>query len=391
MMQIHPRGDTTLRSRQTAAQHAKSAGPIIAPPESRKESAPPIGVDVRSVTLIDALAPSLPFAVTPLSFPSVPITRLDPRRIALSRAVPFSREGHHAFMARQAASGRRLGMITFQQIRPDFRWVAHMIGIDPSIDAPSDVVLALLHHAIMAAGSSGARRLYARLGIGDDLADPFRTMGFTPYGRESVFALPAVPPGVGSVSVLAPSQAEVWAIHQLYMRTTPADVHIAEALTSHSWDIEADAAGNHGTRRAWCVMDDYAPVAYVHVTTRPDAHVLDVMYEPGAIAQLRDVVLAAFRALRHQTPRTVCVTLKAWQQEAITLFESLGATALTEQDLFVRYTTAPIRSHLVCVPEPRGERINEPVTKRAPTYCSVPDASESYPRSVVHIRGRRHH
>jgi hypothetical protein len=194
--------------------------------------------------------------------------------------------------------------------------------------------------------------------------------------NETILASPNVPvlPAGGRVRTL--EQADVWAIHQLYMHTTPRDVQYAEAFTSHNWDVETIHRDRGHDCQAWCITRDFVAVAYARAVTHRDAHVVDIMVAQEWRELLPDLMSEVFRKLSAMSSRRVYVSVRGYQREMIPILKDFGLVVQVEQELSVRYTTASVRSSVLSVESYAHERAAEPATKRVPSFFQRESAPE---------------
>lgn len=242
------------------------------------------------------------------------------------------------YVARCSETKERLGMLQCMQQGVDDRWHLQYLASQEEVDDGNAVHIALLEHAIGQAGWRGARRLMARTNTDSPFAGTLRSVGFTAFAREYVYAMPSIPQGTTGKRVRTQEKSDVWSIHQLYLQTTPRDVQNAEALTSHFWDVDHEGR----SRRGWFVSSDSGASAYVRVRTNRKLHLLDAMYHVDSLAQMSDLFHAVFHALRNESARPVYIQVRGYQQELETLLESMGFGLDTDQLMMVRYTTVPV-------------------------------------------------
>lgn len=242
------------------------------------------------------------------------------------------------YVARDSDTKRRLGVLQCMQQGVDDRWYLQYLASQEEVDDGNTVHIALLEYAIGQAGWRGARRLMARSDTDSPLTGTLRSVGFTAYAREYVYAMPSLPEGATGKRVRTQEKSDVWSIHQLYLQTTPRDVQNAEALTSHFWEIDQEGR----SRRGWFVPADTGASAYVRVRTNRKFHLLDAMYHVDSLSCMPDLFETVFHALRNETPRPVYFQVRGYQQELESVLESYGFQLDTDQLMMVRYTTVPV-------------------------------------------------
>ena len=307
-----------------------------------------------------------------LNLPASSAEESDPVRTGMRGLLPFMRRDRAVFVASDDQQHRLAGFTQFRVVGPDQRWVMESLGVDVRDDA-TPVVEHLVHYAVSAAGMSGVKRLYARVGVGRPIEVPLRQIGFAPYMREAILAAPAVPALAVARGVRIQEQADVWSIHQLYMASTPRQVQYAEALTSHGWDVGAMRRSNGYGCRGWIVADDHLAVGYARAISRRDAHVLEFMIAPDQRYVFPDLIATAFAHLAAMSPRDVYVVVRDYQSECAAFLLEQGFEYMLEQHAHVKYTTASARSSAVAAASFAVEGA-EPAAKRVPTFLhGAPD------------------
>jgi hypothetical protein len=314
-----------------------------------------------------------------LRFPGV--LRLDvPNSLLLRRssmpdlpsALPVLRKERPAFVA--IADGQLVGFVRFSPRRPDGRWVISAIGASTGVYAPEPVWEALLAHGVRAAGLRGVRRLFARVPTGHPIVDTMHENGWVSYSLETVYRaehLTAVARSGRDLRLQEP--ADTWAIHQLYAAVAPRQVQEIEALTSHVWDMEQPRRAPRGVRQTgWLLEENGELAAYARYTRGSRAGMIDAVVSPGKgrhLGMLLDGVIAAPRRGR---VRPVYCVLRAYLADMNDELTERGFSAIGEQELLIRYTTATARTS-------QGEPVHFPVELRQGMPRRVPTFLEGQP------------
>jgi hypothetical protein len=225
---------------------------------------------------------------------------------------------------------------------------------------------------IRTAGLLGAKRLFAHLEPDSPLQGPFRELGFAPFARQRIMSAPSVPATAAGRGVRLQEQADVWAIHQLYLHTTPREVQYAEALTSHGWDVNAVFRSRGHGCRGWIIADDYLAIAYARAISRRDAHVIEFMVSPDHREVFPALISTVFRELADQPTRRVFITIRDYQSEYVAFLHELGFTIDLTQEAMIRYTTATMRSSVMAANYAPSEANTDPAAKRVPTFYGGP-------------------
>jgi hypothetical protein len=290
----------------------------------------------------------------------------------LPAAMPVLRKERPAFVA--IADGQLVGFVRFSPRRPDGRWVISAIGASTGVYAPEPVWEALLGHGVRAAGLRGVRRLFARVPAGHPIVDTMHQSGWVSYSRETVFRAERLTGGVPSGHHLRLQEpADTWAIHQLYAAAAPRQVQEIEALTSHVWDMDQSRRGSRRVRQTgWLLNENGELAAYARYTRGSRAGMLDAVVLPGNgrhLGILLDGVIAAPRSGR---PRPVYCALRAYLMDMKDELTQRGFSAIGEQELLIRYTTATARTA-------QSEPVHFPVELRQGMPRRVPTFLEGQP------------
>jgi hypothetical protein len=311
-----------------------------------------------------------------LNIPNRSLASGQPAQAAFRQLMPFVRANDRVFVARNESTP--VGYAVFTVIRPDGRWQLEGVGANLGVYQLEPVWDELIRAGIVAAGLEGTRRIFARVSTGSDLARVLTGCGFTAYDRETILAAPMHALRHSNTRIRRQQHSDVWAIHQLAMSTVPQPVQSAEALTSHHWDIRRRLVST-SIQSGWIMDDGNQIAAYVRAESRPDTHILEFMIEPGSRDLFPELVSGALSELAASPPRQVLILVRAHQQEFIRPLLNRGFHIQSEQDLYVKYTTAVARlpvAPVVTFPQ----EVKEPAGKRVPTFlkgASGDPASES--------------
>jgi hypothetical protein len=254
----------------------------------------------------------------------------------------------------------------FRVVGPDQRWIVDNISANLGVYAADPVLEELLHHGVVAAGLEGTKRLYAHVPSASPMLPSIRRCGFAPYTTESILASRIMPFPAGPTGGRRQLSSDVWSIHQLYIAAVPRQVQYAEALTSHNWDLKR--VGMSGTTcNGWLVEDGYQAVGYMRVESSHSAHVLEFVVHPDHRHRFPDLIGAVAKDLQGRLARPTYLAVRGYQREYLPYLDEIGFTFQVEQELHVKYTTAPVRSP-AGASVAFGNEVKDPVGKRVPTF-----------------------
>jgi hypothetical protein len=295
-----------------------------------------------------------------------------PWLLDIPSALPVLRKERPAFVA--IADSQLVGFVRFSPRRPDGRWVISAIGASTGVYPPEPVWEALLGHGVRAAGLRGVRRLFARVPAGHPIVDTMHQSGWVSYSRETVFRAERLTPVTRAARDLRlQDPADTWAIHQLYASSTPRQVQEIEALTSHVWDMDQSRRGSRGIRQTgWLLEENGELAAYARYTRGSRAGMIDAVVVPGKASQLGMLLDGVIATPRRGRARPVYCALRAYLMDLKDELTDRGFSAIGEQELLIRYTTASARSS-------RGEPVYFPVELRPGLPRRVPTFQESQP------------
>lgn len=282
----------------------------------------------------------------------------------LKQLLPITGSDKRVFVAR--AAGQPVGIVVFNVVGPDQRWVLDNINADLGVYAEDPVLEELLHHGVIAAGLEGTKRLYASVPSASPTLPSIRRCGFAPYASESILASQLMPVPTGPLLGRRQLLSDVWSIHQLYIASVPRQVQYAEAVTSHNWDLKRP--GMSGTTcNGWLIEDGYQAVGYMRVESSHRAYVIEFVMHADHRHRFPELIGAVAKDLQGRLSRPTYVYVRSYQREYLDYLHELGFTFQMEQELHVKYTTAPVRSPAV-VSMAFGNDVKDPVGKRVPTF-----------------------
>src|SRR5215203_1952467 len=291
-------------------------------------------------------------------------------------ALPILRKERPAFVA--IADGQLVGFVRFSPRRPDGRWVISAIGASTGVYAPEPVWEALLAHGVRAAGLRGVRRLFARVPAGHPIVETMHQSGWVSYSRETVFRAEHLTGGVPSGHHLRLQEpADTWAIHQLYAAAAPRQVQEIEALTSHVWDMDQSRRGSRRVRQTgWLLEENGELAAYARYTRGSRAGMFDAVVLPGNGRHLGMLLDGSITSPRSGRPRPVYCALRVYLMDLKDEMTQRGFSAIGEQELLIRYTTATARTA-------QSEPVHFPVELRQGMPRRVPTFLEGQPTDAT--------
>lgn len=266
--------------------------------------------------------------------------------------------------------GQLASAAAFRVLAPDGRWSLESLCARDREDGAA--IDAVLRQGVRDAGTSGARRVFARLPAGAVVDGALRRSGFVPFATERVFLLDGEAkeaPVSTSPLVRRALPADVWGIHQLYLEVVPRQVQYAEAITSRTW--ERSRPLKPGARRSsgWVIEDHGRIRGYARASTEDDIRVirLDLLIDPDMRKLAPHLIEAVRSEVRNLHGVPCVVSVPGYRYELSNPLQKAGFQLLGEQTAWVCYTTVPARSYIVAVDLGRAVSA-EPQRSRVPGF-----------------------
>jgi hypothetical protein len=213
-----------------------------------------------------------------------------------------------------------------------------------------DTTFRMLEGLIERAGHARIERIFATVVPRfDDMAEVLRQLGFQPYTQQHIWMLPepVIEAGSSLLALRRQYRRDVWAIQELYIRSTPRHVQHAEGGGSERWQLPRPRRTWGWRQQAWVLGDDGTLNMYVHALSGPRAHVLRMLCDPDLRHNAAPMLRYALS--RIEEPRTVFAITRAYQAELAGALEEVGFRLRGEQTLFVKQL-AIRQPQLVTVP-----------------------------------------
>jgi hypothetical protein len=256
----------------------------------------------------------------------------------------------------------------------EHRWHIDALGAATGVYDVEPIWAELIARGVVLAGLRGVKRLYARAPIDSAAARSTRVVGFSPFARETLYVADAPRPLGSGGPARAQVPSDTWGVHHLSIRSVPAPVQVAEAATSHHWDLPR--------RRSRIAVDGvvveqgHDVVAYARISQRGARAVFDLLGQPGEMDAVEAALDAALiRVIASATRPQVACAVPEYQGELGRLLEARGFRAVGQQDVLVKYTaaraTAPHLVEQVTMPDAVRVRLVKPKPKRAPSFLAT--------------------
>ncbi|CAA9564267.1 MAG: hypothetical protein AVDCRST_MAG70-1911 [uncultured Thermomicrobiales bacterium] len=285
-------------------------------------------------------------------------------RHGIRSLLPFSPGRPRVFVARTRDA--IVGFADFQPTLPDQRWILTGLGVVPDV-RHQYIRQTLLSRGIVEAGQVGVKRLFVRLAPDNDVYEAAASCGFAPYAEEVVLSTTAPTFRAPTRSLRMQEPSDTWAIHQLYNQAVPKQVQLAEALTSHRWELPVSRAAAGCLVRGWVIDEDHQVIGYARTASSRGTHVIEVIGTPGRRDVAEALVDGVLASLATRSVRRVYCAVRGYQSELIDLFRGRGFAERWTQRLMVTYTTASVRSVATEVVPLSAEAL-ERVPRRVPTF-----------------------
>ena len=335
----------------------------------------PLALVVRPVRLLDVKGVGGLRSQVRLNQPEALLGPHGLTRDALTAVTPWPRPRPHVLVAE--AGGRLVGLVEFEAILPDQRWVLTGLAAANGVYDAVPVWEELVSRGVVAAGLRGVKRLFARVDERSEINEVLRAVAFATYASETVLIARDLPLRRATARLRRQEPSDTWAIHQLYNAAVPRQVQYAEAYTSHRWDLDPKRrrdrmAGVTG----WLIEEGHHVVGYARLASRGSTHVLELVFHPERPDVLEELVEGTLARIGAQGGRTVYCAVRGYQAEAVTALEQAGFTAVMEQNLYLKYTTANVRLP-VFEAVPLHVEVREKLPKRVPTFLHGQPRDES--------------
>ncbi len=268
--------------------------------------------------------------------------------------------------------GELVGFAEFRSTAPDYRWQLWSLGLTSGTDDPLPVWPRLLDEGTRLAGSQGVKRLYARAPVDSAAAHALRSAGYSPYAREIVYLSTAPVAAGGGIRVRQQERTDTWAVHQLYNSSVPREVLYAEAYTSHRWELPTGRLAGGNSVKAWLHEVNHTPLVYARCESARRRHVIDLIYAPGAVTEAADLIDELILRSQPDLARSeVYLAVRSYNAELEQFLLERTFRPWLEQELFSRYTTAPIRVKTAETVLSESEAL-ERAKQRVPVYFQNP-------------------
>lgn len=330
---------------------------------------PRIPVVVRRARLVDLLPLSRINSQFLLDAPYTPDAECDPVKSLLKNVIPGRARSHPRFVATEPDSGQVLCAGQFRVCADDDRWVAEALATNVGVYDAVPVAAELLAHASIVAGLTGTRRVIARATRGTVPEHALLMANFHGYSSETVLESTAdqIAPPPGNMIARKQAPSDGWAIHRLYLQSTPKEVQAAEDLVSASWDCGPDGFGGHVT--AWLLESPAGLEACVRVLQRRDGRMLlSMMAADGGVDHVGALASWAIHRTARSKTAPIFVSVRGYQGYMVRKLQQIGFQVKGEQSVFVRYTTAQVRTSVITPVFRTVDEGREASPERAPSY-----------------------
>jgi hypothetical protein len=206
------------------------------------------------------------------------------------------------------------------------------------------------------AASEGATKITARVREDDDRLSLFHDAGFRQYAQETVLVLSGPPSRIerGHAIPTRPFLAsDPWALHRIYVMTTPQGVQFVENLTSneHAFPMRSPMLGaTLGIRITSEVLlrgsDVVAALALVVDRPRHIAE-LHLAMAPGLDHDVARLLQLRLHRLRRAGVQDVVATVRHYQLEQLTMLRNLGFEPASTRAVMVKHTAAYVNAPIL--------------------------------------------
>ena len=222
--------------------------------------------------------------------------------------------------------------------------------------AVSARLLLLLDEVCRIAGTKRITGIVARVSEQSWLVALFRRAGFSVTMREHVFSqsapFAAAAPDVPGLRLQ--QKRDAWALHQLYLRSTPQSVRLAEGRTARDWQLRRGSTRLSFQAARWVVENEDGMTGWLtEAPGRSGELRVQIGVAPGCGALARDLVATALGRARERGSASIRSRAPAYMTDARQAFLDCGF-AETERDLVLRRSLAVRARYLAPARSKRG-------------------------------------
>ncbi len=280
-----------------------------------------------------------------------PLEALTQARSALGRALAsfFALEDGRTltYVFDQAGRDGQVNRGFVQAFQPAGQSRVHLLSLSPRLDQGEDVQTVwhrLLNHLMAVATERGLHQLCASAGEGSAELEALLAAGFSTYAREDILRLAADahPQAVAGADVRPESEAEGWAVDQLYQALTPHLVQQAEWIGRLQNDRGRYRPLAHSHGEGFILPDEQGVAGYGYLAPGPSGHWLTLMVHPRAYDRADRLVNYSLALINYYPPRPVYCVVRHYQGGVRAPLKACGFQPISTQCCLVKHTAVRV-------------------------------------------------
>ena len=280
--------------------------------------------------------------------------------------------GAYTFISTDPVNGSPPG---FVQVRPrqDLpEW--DIVSLAPSIDArvnASGTWERLLHHVAEIAGSHEVLRVFVKAAPASQARDVFSRCAFSGYAYENIWAasdVARINQGSSSGRPRSRRSGDTWALHQLYLHATPAEIQAAEGRPVLGLSSGIRLGRWHMTREY--VWEDGGQICgYLAISRGPKGVALSPLVDPDASHCAAEMLAwGVTRALAKRSAQPVYCVTRHYDQVTAPWLRGNGFIKNSEWLLMVKQLAVRVKEPLLRLEPSLKGRVNTAVTRTCDEY-----------------------
>ncbi len=218
-----------------------------------------------------------------------------------------------------------------------------IICLAPPLESGATALLTwecLLQYVCRIAGEQRVLRLFAKVPENASAVDVFRSLDFHPYTHEDIFRHESSmafrdlqPP---ALPLRGWRSEDDWGLHHLYVQVTPANVQIAEGVSSSNAGRAFNPEGRRAGEEEYVMEADREIRGYLSLGIGSKGYSLRAVLHPSYLDRSEDLLRWGLAALRKRPARPVYCSVRQYEKAMEGPLRNQGFDVLAKQMLMVR-------------------------------------------------------